>query len=363
MNSILLKYRVPLLGPDGPGSGDGGGSGSGSSAGTGSGSSSGAPASPSPSAAPAPSGPSATPATPAAPAATPSPSPGSAASPSHQDGGGAPGGGESGAPPELDFESIFSPPLEAPAPAATPAVPAAPAATPPAQPAAPAQAAAPAAVPSPQATQPQPASQPATQQLDPADPMALAHALSQNESAAIDHIASTMFQLSKEEVEALENDTVGTIPKLLAKSFVKAQGMMLQQLGRIVPQMMSRQVEALRRNAGNEQKFFQRWQELKGHGDLVRRLAATYRSMNPNATLDTMIEELGPIAMMTAKIPLSAGTAQPGVPAAPPTATPAAGNGVRPPQPSPFVPAVGGPGAAPSTTEVSPWEAMFSGEE
>lgn len=215
--------------------------------------------------------------------------------------------------------------------------------------------------PSPQAatSQPPPSAQAeGAASLDPANPAAIAQALRDNEQAAIDHIAQTMFQLSREDVEALETNAVDVIPKLLARAVVRSQQMFLESMSRSVPAMMGRQVEALRRNAAGQNKFMARWPQLREHSELVNRLAITYRQMNPRASLDQMVEELGPIALMTAKLPLQP-PGQPQNPVAQPG--PAAANGVRPPQPSPFVPAMGGPGQSPNVgAEVPAWEAMFT---
>jgi hypothetical protein len=188
--------------------------------------------------------------------------------------------------------------------------------------------------------------------LDPADPVAIMHALVANEAAATAHIANTLFRLSPEEVEALETNAVAAVPQLLAKGFVKSQVNLLQQLGQIVPKMMQRHIEAVRANSTNENKFYGRWPGLKSHGDLVKRLAVTYRQMNPSAPLNQMIEELGPIVMLAATLPMQQ---LPGVPP---------GNGaVRAPQPTPFVPAMGGPGSSPNSENTpNEWEAIFSHE-
>jgi len=85
----------------------------------------------------------------------------------------------------------------------------------------------------------------------------------------------------------------------------------------------------------------------------VLKYAAVYRQMHPNASLEQMVEDLGPMIMMAQKIvPNSTAKGQPARQA------PAGANG-RSPQPSPFVPAGAGTTAAPRHVEVEPWEAMF----
>lgn len=150
----------------------------------------------------------------------------------------------------------------------------------------------------------------------------------------IEHVAKTMFAISKEDMEELETNVGEAIPKLLGRTFVKMQANMLQQMARMVPQMVQKTTETVRRNAENEAKFFAAWPALKPeqHSDLVRRYATTYRQMHPQATFDQMVQDLGPLVMMAAKV-------------APATPAPATS------KPQPFVPSV--PGAtAVSQTQV-----------
>lgn len=182
--------------------------------------------------------------------------------------------------------------------------------------------------------------------LDPGDPITLARALVEHEAAAIEHTAQSLFTLSNEEVEALETDVVGTIPKLLAKVAVKVQQQQLAQLSRIVPMMIERHARVTQRHTANEDKFYQAWPGLdrSKHGDVVRKYGAVYRAMNPQATLDKMIADLGPMVMMAAGV-------QPGQSVQPSRQ----GNGAVPPrplhQPSAFVPAAGGTSGMSGSTQ------------
>lgn len=194
--------------------------------------------------------------------------------------------------------------------------------------------------------------------LDPYDPTMLAEHLSKSEPQAIQFVAEQMFKLSPAEIEAVEQDVIGTIPMLLAKVFVKSQQNVLQQLGRMIPVMVQRHTQAMARNSQGEDQFYAAWPQIDKatHKGLVDRYATVYRQMHPQATLDQLIADLGPMIMMAARIP--PGNAAAGPPARRPAAP--AGNG-RPPPPSPFVPAGGqaGPVAQSKASELEPWEAMF----
>jgi hypothetical protein len=307
----------------------------------------------------------------------------------------APAGGDSssGAPTpatpdsDLDFAAIFGSDDGSPAPSADEVPPAAPAAPAPPQPsvqpepaparAEPAAVAEVGAAPEPQAPAPvgtpdqgqPPAAPPAA--LDPYDPAALAGHLAASEAAAIEFVAKEMFQLSDSEREALEQDVIGTVPKLLARVFVKSQQNVLNQLGRIIPTMIQRHTEAMRANDMGVERFYARWKDLdrSKHNEIATKYATVYRHMHPNATLEQMIEDLGPMVMMAARVVPSTGAPavamgqaageppgqRPGVAAAP---QPPAPNGRRPP-PSPFTPAGAGPTAQSRAPEKEAWEAMF----
>lgn len=270
--------------------------------------------------------------------------------------------GPEGGDPSDEGNDGLSPPAATPTP--TPAQPA------PAQPATPTtptpEPTTPATTATPAPTEPtsqtvDPGSQPS---LDPFDPGALAAHLRQNQEQVIQHVADNLFKLSDKDVEELESNTVGAIPRLLARSFVAAQENLLTQMARIVPMMVQRQGEVTKRHTEAETEFYSRWPDLKKdqHGQQVMQYAAVYRQMHPQATRKEMIEAVGPMVMMAAKVvpgatPVAQVPGQPNGQASPMTS---AG---RPPQPAPFVPA--GPsagGGIPSTApQLTPVEALFVG--
>lgn len=188
--------------------------------------------------------------------------------------------------------------------------------------------------------------------FDPLDPQSLFQTMSDNEATMIDMLSKETFALSKEDAEALETDTIGTIPKLLARVFVQSQKNTMALLSRIGPAMVARGVEAQRRNAENEGKFYAAWPQLKksdpAHALAVRQYSAVYRKMNPTATLDQAIKQVGPMVMMALGI-------QPGA------AAPGAGNAGQPNgrvvgQPQPFVPAPQGAAEAIAGQQPGEWD-------
>lgn len=226
-------------------------------------------------------------------------------------------------------------------------------AVPPAQPTPQVPAAEPSAPP-PSAEPPAPTPQAPTGQQEPspppspAEPGRIAEQLAANEANLIEHLAAGDFALSKEDLEALEADAPAAVPKLLARTFVRAQVGALRQMQQIVPAMIQGQMRVMRENWKNEQAFYKRWPDIDAvkHGPLVARYAQMYRQANPSAPMSQMIEELGPMVMVAGKI----------TPA--PTPVNGAPLAIRPPQPTPFKPAMGGPASPPQPQEVNEWAGM-----
>lgn len=164
----------------------------------------------------------------------------------------------------------------------------------------------------------------------------------------ITQLADTMYALTPEEQTALEENALGAIPRLLAKTHVRAMQTALQMLSQHVPAMITRHADVMKKHQANEDKFYARWTGLDKakHGEVVTRLAVLYRKMNPNATLEQLVEDVGPMAAMQLKIaPMAAGGVQ----------TPGAPAGVRPPQPTPFQPVGSTAGAIATGAPDDPW--------
>lgn len=144
---------------------------------------------------------------------------------------------------------------------------------------------------------------------DPADPVSLARGLVENYAAAVDHLAER-FALSPQDLEALETDVGGQIPRILARHAVYMQAQFLTQLGNIVPKMIERQQEVQTRHATNVDAFYRAWPSIDRvkHDPVVREVARTFRQMNPQMPTEQMIEAIGPYVLMKLGLPLTAMT-------------------------------------------------------
>lgn len=205
---------------------------------------------------------------------------------------------------------------------------------------------------------PEPSAQPSPSQVaagdsplpDPAQPGMLAKSMTDNFDFLVDAVDKAgLFSLSDAEKEALETDFIGSLPKLGAKVFVRAQINAVKQLEQIIPAMIERHMKTKEGRKSTEDKFYSAWPGLdrEKHGEVVTRLGRAYRQANPTATFEQMSKELGPMVMAVAGVQ-----------------TPAP-NGHAPANPgkqTPFTPALGGPAGAPKQISVGEWDGLGASE-
>lgn len=219
-----------------------------------------------------------------------------------------------------------------------------------------------------QQTPPQPAvAQPGPQEATqpqiptPAEPAKIGQQILANIEDLATHLATTPeFALSEADKEAIDTDVHTAIPKLMARTFLRAQASAFSQMERVVPAVIQRYMKVSAARDTSQGVFYQRWPMVNkaSHGEVVDKIARTYRAENPNASLEKMVEDIGPYVLMAAKIaPNAAPPQQQQAATSHPQSSPMARNGGgRAPPPSPFVPAVGGGGAQPSAADENPWD-------
>jgi len=183
----------------------------------------------------------------------------------------------------------------------------------------------------------------------PSEPQALAEQLTEHRAALIDAIASERFKLSPEEMNALEIDAAGAIPKLLSRVYYEAVTASLNHIQNFVPQMQANFRKAEQANAEAEKVFYGAFPTLdkaKHHADVMQ-FAQLFRTVNPNLSRNDFV------AMVGAAVMAKHGIA-PGAPL----------NGKGPsviPQPAatpPFVPAQAGATVKMTPEEPSPWAGL-----
>jgi hypothetical protein len=128
-------------------------------------------------------------------------------------------------------------------------------------------------------------------------PAELAQALGGNREKMIDALASQKFQLTPAEIQALEVDAVGVLPKLMARVYFDATVNGLQQLANMVPRMVEHIANERITENSAEDAFHREWPNIdrnnQQHMRTVAQLAASYRQMNPRATQAEAIKFVG----------------------------------------------------------------------
>lgn len=120
--------------------------------------------------------------------------------------------------------------------------------------------------------------------------------------------AAERYALPPELVQELEEDGVSealikNLPQWQAQIYVDslqaAMGTLVQHLPNLIETVQTRQSL----QSQQEQEFFNRWPQLKNHVDAVTRVAKAYRQSNPNADIETFINEVGASTMIALKLP------------------------------------------------------------
>lgn len=137
-----------------------------------------------------------------------------------------------------------------------------------------------------------------------------------------DLLAQHHYALSEEDMARLDTEPQEFIPRLAARIYLDAVSAAISQVVNYLPRMVRQVNEQDAVNSQSENAFFERWPDLKQHQQKVIAIGQTYRQMNPQATAEQFINEVGAAAMVSlrldpaGKTPAAPATQQPFVPAA-----------------------------------------------
>lgn len=154
------------------------------------------------------------------------------------------------------------------------------------------------------------------------------------------------YALDEQTREAYLDNAPEVLPKLLATQHVRVAREVLGTLQKILPGIVSNLVKQGGTRQTFTQKFYGRWPALKPHHKTVENALRVHRALNPGATLEELVEQVGLATSVSLKLPIE------GV--SPPAAT-------APAAPAPFTPAAPTAGAPPAPAK-SPWEELIEEE-
>lgn len=155
--------------------------------------------------------------------------------------------------------------------------------------------------------------------------------------------ASELFKLSDEDTELLRNEPEKVMPKLAAELFYDTHEAVVRSVMQLLPGLMQRYQSAQQVQQSNMNAFYEKWPALNDpkYTNDFNRISSMYGQLNPQASLEQFITEVGAQMMIANKIPFDLQTGQVIQPAAQePAPTPAH----RPAMPA----AAASPGKAPA---------------
>lgn len=163
-------------------------------------------------------------------------------------------------------------------------------------------------------------------------------------------LANAHYALQPEVLERFAQNDFSDIPKMMAKVYMDAYTAAIAHVNTHFPSMLESTSQVKSVEAKHEESFFAAWPQLnlKDHGEDIKRYGTVYRQMNPTATPEEFIRDVGAQVIVAKRIPYNqAAPIAPsngnGIPPAPIAPAPAAVS------PRPFTPASGRSGGSPPT--------------
>jgi len=219
-------------------------------------------------------------------------------------------GHEPAAAPEEPAPQESQPQAVAPQPAAPPAEPP----VPPAQP---------------QAQQPaQPSSEAPSGMEPPAQPAAAEPGpdLQESRKQAMAEL-ERRYALTEEDANAIISEPEKVLPRFFSRLYVDIFENVVNSLYSQMPQMVSSVNERTAAQTKDETDFYDAWPALKDpkYGDFILRAGQMYRQLNPAASKEQFIQEVGAQAMFALRLPTESAPPAQEPPAAPPYTPPRSG--------------------------------------
>lgn len=178
----------------------------------------------------------------------------------------------------------------------------------------------------------------------------LDQAIEQSREKVIDAVAAQTYQLTQEELEAVQVEPEKAIPKLLARVHVNTVQGVVRHIAQQMPALVSALITQRDDNSKREKEFFDAWPQLdrqKHSADIIR-VGQVFRQLNPNATMQDFIRHVGAQVVLANGLHIQQQKPQQTTVAPPPPQQPA------------FVPAGVGRTSAPAapSAPTNPWEEM-----
>jgi hypothetical protein len=113
------------------------------------------------------------------------------------------------------------------------------------------------------------------------------------------------YALPKELADGLDPEIAEYIPKLGARIFMDAVSHTLQQVQQMLPTAVNNIANARTHTDTLEDQFFEKWPALREHGEKVQQFGMAYRQVNPTATPEDFMNDVGAQVHVALRIPIA----------------------------------------------------------
>lgn len=131
------------------------------------------------------------------------------------------------------------------------------------------------------------------QQMTEEDRQAQLEQLQKFDRDARAYLVDNVYKLSEEEAEELETDPVTALPKLAANMHLQVMRSATLNVARLLPMMIEQIQSTQSQSKSLEDKFYDAHPGLAEHKGTVLRYGQVYRQMNPQATVEDFIRDVG----------------------------------------------------------------------
>ena len=144
------------------------------------------------------------------------------------------------------------------------------------------------------------------------------------------------YSLSKEDAEALISEPETVLPRLMSNIYLDVYDNIMRSMQVFLPQMVQQVNMSTSSQQRDESDFYSAWPRLADRKNEVSQIGQMYRRMNPTATKEQFIRDVGLHASIALQLPVESPLVQ--TPQTAPSATP---------ETPPYVPPRGGPSIPP----------------
>jgi len=133
-------------------------------------------------------------------------------------------------------------------------------------------------------------------------PEQIAQRYSQWRGQTEDLLAKHHYAFTQEQIDEMDVNPGEFISKAMSRVYLDAVTATLTQVTQHLPRMVEQINQQAANSVKSEDTFYERWPKLKDHADTVLRVAAVYRQLNPTASTEDFVNEVGAQTMVALRL-------------------------------------------------------------